>query len=253
MNIDILLPTRARTNRVEELLDSIEKTADDLSKIFVYFYVDDDDTKTIDHISEVLKKYSINISFIIGERIVLSEAWNKLWKESNSEILMLCADDVRFESSGWDTLVREQFEKSKDKILFVFGNDGITPKNHYGEGFGTHGFVSRKSTEILNYFVPPYFACNFNDTWINTLYGKRGWNRSYQQKGPERGVDRKVELYDEMIIKHYHCSVYGEYADSTEGEMRGKMSESTGLFFSKELTDKRIEDIEKLKKHLISN
>jgi len=252
MKIDLLLPTRNRPHRLEELFNSIQDTAYSFDNICIYLYVDDDDDSTLSRIEPLKKQFKLlDITFIVGERIAISKAWNLLWEKSKSEIIMCCSDDIRFESQDWDKIVIDTFDKSEDKILFVFGNDGITPRNHYGEGLGTHGFVSRKSTNILGYFYPaPYFACNFNDTWLNTLYGRRGWGPTFQQDGPERGLNRKVELYDELVTKHYHCSVYPEYYDRTESEMRSQHQASANIYFSTEMINKRIDDIEKLKKHI---
>ena len=256
MKIDLLLPTRNRPDRLEELFNSIQDTAYSFDNICTYLYVDNDDDSTLSRIESLKKQFKLlDITFIVGERIIISKSWNSVWKESKSEIIMHCADDIRFESRNWDKIVIDTFDKSEDKILFVFGNDGITPKNHYGEGFGTHGFVSRKSTNILGYFVPPYFPCDFNDTWLNTLYGRRGWGPNsaafgLYPDGPERGLQRKVELHDTLVTKHYHCSVYSEYRDNTESEMRPQYKASANIYFSEEMVNKRIDDIEKLKKHI---
>jgi hypothetical protein len=46
----------------------------------------------------------------------------------------------------------------------VHGYDGHQPKT-----FGTHGFIHKLWVEAVGYFVPPYFRCDWNDTWLNDV------------------------------------------------------------------------------------
>jgi hypothetical protein len=46
MKISIIFPTRTRTNQVQELIDTIEETADDFDEIEFCIYYDNDDIES---------------------------------------------------------------------------------------------------------------------------------------------------------------------------------------------------------------
>jgi hypothetical protein len=122
--------------------------------IEVLFYVDDDDRVSI----EAAK--SLDCRAVVGPRITLSACYNETAKVAKGNILHQCCDSVIFETPGWDVLVAAEFAKVKDKILLVFGRDGI----HDGGG-ATLPFIHRRWMETIGRFVPPYFSCDFCDTW----------------------------------------------------------------------------------------
>jgi glycosyl transferase/beta-hydroxylase protein BlmF len=169
--ISALVPTRNRINTthgnfVEQLIESAEQTADDFDSVEFVFYVDNDDDDSLNYFKNGKYANYDNIKFISGDRIVLSKMWNNCYEASSGDILFHCGDDIRFRTSGWDTVVRNKFNEFGDKILFAFGNDG---KRGNPRAFGTHGFIHRKWADTVGYFVPPYFSCDYNDTWLNDV------------------------------------------------------------------------------------
>jgi glycosyl transferase/beta-hydroxylase protein BlmF len=127
------------------------------------FYLDDDALETS------LPAEMKELHAVVGSRIVLSQMWNECAKVARGDILMHCGDDIVFASHGWDTLVENAFNNQPDKILFVHGRDGF-----HEDRFGTHGFIHRKWMETVGYFVPPYFSCDWNDTWLNDVANMLG-------------------------------------------------------------------------------
>ena len=157
--ISILVPSRKRPGGLKRLYYSARKTAQFFDDIEFVVYVDEDDTS--------YEKTSFpNMKFIKGPRIVLSEMWNRCYEKAKGPIYMHCGDDIIFRTPNWDTVVRQEFEKYPDKIVFVYGNDGSGV--HDGK-FGTHGFIHRNWVQAVGYFVPPYFSSDFNDTWLNDV------------------------------------------------------------------------------------
>lgn len=157
--ISLLIPSRGRPESFLEMVLSAFKTAARPGRLEVICYLDEDDPRRKRYLK--LKE----VTYIVGERIVLSEMWNRCYEESKGEILMHCGDDIRFLTDGWDLFVRKEFDKSEDKVLFVHGDD-LGP---HGQTFGTHGFVHRKWVETLGYFVPPLFSSDWNDVWLNEV------------------------------------------------------------------------------------
>lgn len=156
--ISILVPTRNRPDNIIRLWESIKDTADNLDDIELITYIDNDDTS--------YESLNVPMTRVRGDRIVLSEMWNKCYEASRGEILMHCGDDLVFKTKGWDTKVKDKFDEFSDRIVFVFGNDG---SGVHDGNFGTHGFLHRRWVEAVGYFVPPYFSSDYNDTWLNDV------------------------------------------------------------------------------------
>lgn len=157
MKISLLLPTRGRRNELERFHQSAFYTAANPMDIEVICYVDNDD-----HSYDGLELRQTD--FVRGERIVLSEMWNKCFEASSGDIIGHMGDDIIFRTIGWDKMVVDAMSKYPDNIAFVYGRDGLS-----SEDFGTHGFVHRKWVEVSGFFVPPYFSSDYNDTWLNDV------------------------------------------------------------------------------------
>lgn len=163
--ISILVPTRQRARMFLDLYTSAMDLAGHPGKIeFVYYTDDDDDSYD--------KMNLYNGTHISGERVVLSEMWNKCYESATGEIFMHCGDDIIFRTEGWDDIVRNTFEQHPDRILFAFGDDGSSESNK--NEFGTHGFIHKNWVETVGYFVPPYFVSDYNDTFLNEIGKKIG-------------------------------------------------------------------------------
>ena len=107
---------------------------------------------------------------------------------------MQCADDIRFRTPGWDEAVIEAFEKYDDKIVYVYGRDGIAD-----ERMATHGFMHRRWYEALGYFTWPAFSSDYGDLWNHTI---------------ARKLDR-LHYIEEVYTEHLHPAVNKAELDAT--------------------------------------
>ena len=73
--------------------------------------------------------------------------WNRCYEISSGDIVMHCGDDIRFRTKGWDTKVLNKFKEYKDKIVLVYGDDGI--RNYYGQYVIVEGLNGRKEVGKL--------------------------------------------------------------------------------------------------------
>lgn len=224
MNISILCPTRKRKKNVQRLIDSALNTACDRKNIEFVFYIDNDDLETIDYLNN--QTQHTNILFLNGARIILSEMWNRCYEKSSSDIVMLCGDDIVFRSENWDTKVLKEFDKYGDKIIFVHGDDLC-----HGSNLGTHGFLHKNWIKTIGYAAPPYFSCDFTDTWITEV---------------SNIIKRHIYLPD-VITEHMHPSLNKAELDLTHQERiaRGKADNVLEIYNS--LNNERKEDAKKLK------
>jgi hypothetical protein len=142
---------------------------------------------------------------------------------------MHCGDDIIFRSQGWDTLVREHINSKPDHIVFVHGMDGIQ-----NERLGTHGFLHRNWMDVTGYFVPPYFSCDYNDTWLTDVSDMIG-RRIYEPR---------------IYTEHMHWAVGKQPRDQTYSDTmaRGHRDNVTAMYES--MLPKRQEDARKLREFI---
>jgi hypothetical protein len=213
---------------MQQLCDTAYGMSSTPANVEVMFYIDFDDQPSIDCFHELKKKWD-QVNAIIGPRIVLSEAWNAAGRHARFEILMQCGDDVRFRTKNWDLLVVEQFAKVSDRILFVFGRDGIQDGK-----IGTLGFVHRNWVDTIGYFVPPYFSCDFSDTWLTDV---------------ARRIKRARYL-PELYTEHIHPTVGKAEPDQTHHERLARGVHDQVKKVYKKLAFKRRADARRLKEFI---
>lgn len=157
--ISIMVPTRGRVAEFTRMLVSARVTA--TNPVEVVAYVDDDDPALADY--QAVEDATI----VNGPRIVLTQCWNECIPSARGQIFMQGNDDMVFRTPGWDVMVEEAFAEFADHILMVHGHD--VPGYGHGDTFGPFPFVHRRWTEILGYFIAPYFSSDYGDAWVNDL------------------------------------------------------------------------------------
>lgn len=211
MKISILAPTRARPHSMQRLWESAWETADHKDELEIVFYMDKDDIHSHE---QFLRMDSPQHLGIIGERIVLSQMWNECQKVATGEIFMHAGDDIIFRTASWDTHVREAINSFPDKIAFVHGRDGIQD-----EKLGTHGFLHKNWVDTIGYFVPPYFSCDYNDTWLTDVSSM---------------INRRIYV-PSIYTEHMHWAVGKQPRDQTYSDTvaRGNRDNVTEMYNAK--------------------
>lgn len=223
--ISLLIPTRNRPEWVERMWRSAVATAE--GEVEFCFYFDDDDLT-----SEVVwGAFKANGAATKGERLVLSEAWNRAYELASGEILMHASDDIVFRTPGWDRFITETFDRFPDRLVFVYGSDG-----YQDERLGTHGFLSREWVETVGYFVPPYFSSDFNDLWLHEVAGMIG---------------RRVYV-PEVFIEHMHPDAGKAQWDQTHLERKERHRRDRPDLLYRSLASEREADAEKLRARMLA-
>ena len=227
MKISLLCPTRKRPDFMQSLWDSVVSTSHNIQNIELVFRIDEDDKEAIDKFEEMK---SSQVKVVIGKRGSgnLSKMWNECCEVSSGEILMHCGDDIRFRTVGWDKVVLDEFEKYEDKIVLVYGDDGIRE-----DDLATHGFIHKNWVDVVGYFLPPYFSSDMNDYWLTDV---------------AKGIGRLNKI--NILTEHLHPVAGKHEWDETHRDRlaRGKRDNVRELFIS--LRPKKIEDSNKLKKYI---
>lgn len=212
--ISILVPSRGRPDNVRRLYKSLLDTTVGDWELLVR--LDDDDPSAYDS-----PPHQTNI---VGPRLLLSELWNDLVPYSLGDILMHGGDDITFNTPGWDLIVRQAFPENM--IAFVHGDD----LGGKGDKLGTHGFLSRKAVKACSYFMPPYFASDYNDLW---------WNEVYDELGRR--------IFVPIITEHHHPAFgKGEWDLTHQERIERHKAEDVDAIW-RDTADKRADDVAKLR------
>jgi hypothetical protein len=131
-----------------------------LSSVEVVVGVDADDESTYD-----LRRFEFCRLINLLPLTPSSDRYNLMFSQCRGSIVMYCADDVIFATKGWDNIVRSKFREVSDEILLVF-----PPDAKYGDRAAPHGFISRRSVEVVGTFMFPGFLVWYCDTWFFDVY-----------------------------------------------------------------------------------
>ena len=158
MRILLATPTRGRPESFIEMARSARATASKSEDLMIVGRVDRDDPKR--------RGYFTERGFVTwqGKRKKLPQIWNEIVEMARFDIVMMCADDLRFRTTRWDDEVRAVFEQWPDRIGMVYTDDGI-----HGQKLATHSFVSKEFIQAVGYYLPPNLTGDFVDNWLHTL------------------------------------------------------------------------------------
>jgi hypothetical protein len=209
--IALLVPTRGRPYQLADMWRSALKTADrpDLLQLVLGLDLDDPaDTVGWAHqqMGQALaESRDPQVSYVMGERRVLSVYWNECAAHTDAGIMWHGNDDVIFRNASWDTYVRAGFDQWPDRIGCVHGRDGIHDGN-----MATLGWYSRPWVDALGYFCPPIFKSDYNDAWLS---------------GCANAIGRRH--YDERIFtEHMHPAVNKAVMDQTHRDRLAHQAEA---------------------------
>lgn len=159
MSISILCPTRGRPQNMLRVSKELLEKSDTETEII--FYIDNDDTESLRALPILLTKYPNRIKAIISTRINQSDTVNHLYPLVKNDLMFLIGDDILCHNLSWDTTVLNIYAESKDKVLLVYGRDGINDKN-----LATHMFLHRNWVDTLGYITPSCFTADYADCWL---------------------------------------------------------------------------------------
>jgi len=225
MIISLLCPTRGRVHNMSRLWSSITETTSHPEKVELIFRLDKDDLHSIltaDRLQQLSDKLTVKLFSKESHFPQVGNNWNDCWKIAKGEIFMLCGDDLVFETPGWDDIVRREFSKVPDRIILLYGQDGIQ-----NERLATHGFLHKNWTDTVGYFAEPHGLTFYNDTWMHEI---------------SKLINRDVYC-PELVIWHKHWSV-GAPMDETYKRMQEYFDPEADKF--NQLAGEREKDAHKL-------
>jgi hypothetical protein len=162
--ISLLAPSRGRPNRCRLMWQSALEHAEDPLRVELLLYLDDDDPTLAEYTAWIRSSDHSRIKDVRGPRILLTKTWNVLLAFASGEFLWHGNDDVHFHTDGWDTQVRQAFERVPDRIALVYPRDGLQ-----NQALATLGFLHRRWVDTMGYLIAPYFSSDYGDTWNNDI------------------------------------------------------------------------------------
>ena len=128
--IIIVLATRGRPGFLVDAFNSLRDTTARKDLTSLWIYVDDDDQATRQAIeNKSLPDPGLAVHWHIGPQPGgLGETHQTLWKTSHgaAEIYVTTVDDARFDTPGWDEIVRAKYRDHPDGLLLAFPHDPNT-------------------------------------------------------------------------------------------------------------------------------
>lgn len=193
MRILLATPTRGRPDGFREMVRSARRTANQNDQLAIVARIDKDDPEHLGYNKE--RGYQVTQ----GKRVNLPDAWNEIVRNNRFDILMMCADDIRFRTTGWDDEVRAVFEQWPDRIGHAYGDDGF-----HGENLATHSFVSKEWIDAVGYYLPTILRGDYVDTFLHVL----AQNLGRKQYMPRVFIEHlhpfagKAEMDDTYAYRH---------------------------------------------------
>lgn len=166
-HISVLLPTRARVERLKHALTSLEEITEDKSQVDVWIYVDNDDDSTLTAVREgVFDEFSLKVNFHVGPRTkTLVDTCNVLWSVStNAGIYVPAGDDFLCVTRGWDRIIRETFNQYADRIVLAYFVNTLTDPDDM-----VFPVLSAEWINLLGYVFTGLFPFWFEDYWLDEI------------------------------------------------------------------------------------
>lgn len=165
--IAILLSTRGRPEKLLEVFDSLRDSTVRKDKVALWLYVDEDDAVTRGAIDgKKFPELGFPVHWHIGPRTpdwgrTYQTLWTTLGK--TSEVYMIANDDVRFETKGWDEVLRTEVAKYPDGILLACPYDPVAP------AIATFPIIGWGWLNTMGRVYAGYFHYWFDDWWVDQI------------------------------------------------------------------------------------
>ncbi len=165
--ISVIMATRGRPEMLAQVFASLKANTTQKDKVSLWIYVDEDDAVTRQAVDDgLLRDAGVQLHWHYGPQTPsLCETQHALWREAGrtAEICMVSVDDARFDTPGWDDIVRAAAKKFPDGIYLAAPFDPATADT------STYPIFGRKWLETLQHIFPGHFPYWFDDRWVHQI------------------------------------------------------------------------------------
>ena len=169
MKISVLCASRNNASNLRTIigaLDMLQSGKNDI-KYIIGCDLDDDDTKYVKQEKDFYRNYppldlrmdGVNLDFCFaGRSSNLGATWNRIAKESHSELYAIVTDRALCITPHWDLYLADIYSKDDTKVFWWKTNAGpVIP------------IAPRKWLEAAGQLYTEYFPFWFDDTWLQEL------------------------------------------------------------------------------------
>jgi hypothetical protein len=154
-----LLPTRGRPEGVQQFLQSVAETTEELDQIEVVLGVDDDDLSSHHFTHDRVRLKTT----VFPHGLTMGRMNRACFDVSCGRYIFLMNDDVVSCTEGWDRRVRQAFAYLGDDIALIHVNDGI-----FGDKLCTFPLLSRQACLEIGLCPPDYRRYKIDDHIMET-------------------------------------------------------------------------------------
>lgn len=165
--IAVIMATRGRPEMLAQVFASLKANTAKKEKVSLWIYVDEDDRDTRQAIDRgQLHDPGVKLHWHFGPQTAgLCETQHALWEQAGrtAEICFVSVDDARFDTAGWDDIIRAAVKKFPDAIFLAAPFDPATADT------STYPIFGRKWLETLQHIFPGHFPYWFDDRWVHQI------------------------------------------------------------------------------------
>ena len=211
--ICLIMATRGRPEMLAEVFTALKAHTVQKENVSLWLYVDEDDAVTRKAIADGrLDDAGVQLHWHIGRQTSgLGEMQQILWQVSGrtAEIFMVLGDDVRFDTPGWDNILREVSAKYSDGIFLASPHDPMTADTCTYPVFGWRWL------ETLQSLFCGHFPFWYDDRWVHQIgemAGRYAWLPIVVQ--PVRGKGKTRRMRDVPFWARFFQLALDERKDS---------------------------------------
>jgi hypothetical protein len=165
--ICLIMATRGRPQMLAEVFSALKQHTIQKEKVSLWLYVDEDDAITRKAITDdSLSDAGVQLHWHIGQQTSgLGQMQQILWEVSGrtAEVFMVLGDDVRFDTPGWDNILRDTAAKFPDGIFLASPHDPMTADTC------TYPVFSWNWLETLQSLFCGHFPFWYDDRWVHQI------------------------------------------------------------------------------------
>ena len=195
--ISLLLPTKERSNKFRRMMNSLDLTVYEKSRIEILILLDEDE-KEMNSYNDIIKNdfKDYDIKIFLKKIDTHAKRNNFLASKSSGDIFFPINDDIIFITKSWDYFIDLEFSKNKkDQPMSLWIKSG----KKYDYLHTDFPIVNRKWFERLNYIGSEYFNFWYLDTWICSL----------------SHISKRFLVTNKIAIKQFSADTFENEVDNT--------------------------------------
>lgn len=177
MEIDfsIIFNSRNRVSMLTTMLECIQNTASDISRVEAIVNFDDDDESSLSSIDSLSKRFKFLKCLVNKREHNIHTNVNKMAFMARGEYIWALGDDCHIITKDWDQIAKDKFLKAseihKDRIFIgAVESTSVDKCLHYG-WYCDAPILTKQGRDGLGYLIHPHFVSVGADVATWKVYG----------------------------------------------------------------------------------